>query len=192
VAIAAVAMSALSACGAYSAAPTAVPTPDMFASWSDRPLPPDPNLTAKMLDPVHGCQLGMQGAAPNIILQDRRTESTAAFLVSDRTVFGMCLGNAAGTLFGAAGNPIVGMTGSISIDDQNQADAGNGQTVFWLSGRVAAGATQVRITLTDGRAVTASLWNGYWLAWWPINANAARVAASDAAGKELGSLAVTE
>jgi hypothetical protein len=51
-------------------------------------------------------------------------------------------------------------------------------------------ASQVEIRLTDGQSMTASLANGYWLAWWPGTTLAARVVARDAGGAVLADVAV--
>jgi hypothetical protein len=51
-------------------------------------------------------------------------------------------------------------------------------------------ASEVEIRLTDGQSMTASLANGYWLAWWPGSALAVRVVARDAAGVVLADVAV--
>lgn len=53
-------------------------------------------------------------------------------------------------------------------------------------GRVSTSVATVVVQTADGRSVTASTANGYFLAWWPSGAAATAVTAKDAAGTTLG------
>lgn len=166
------------------------PSPDNFAAWSQTPLPPDPGLAAAALNVPSACTSGEDGAGIHILLQDRRTAQTAAFLFAGPTTFGSCMISSSGGRSSAGSGPALeAMDGTLSIDDNGGGGEG-GETVRELGGRVAATASQVVIHLTDGRSVIASLGNGYWLAWWPDTVRADKVVATDASGAEIGSAEV--
>lgn len=167
------------------------PTPDNFAAWSETPLAPDPNLAVVALDPKSSCHAGAGGGQIQILLQDRRTSQTAAFLFSGPNVFGSCIVTANGNSSGGSGPPLDPMVGAISIDDNGAGGAG-GESLRELGGRVAPTASRVVIHLTDGRSILASIGGGYWLAWWPDTARAERVVATDASSAEIASSEVIE
>jgi hypothetical protein len=168
------------------------PSPDRLTQWSPLPLPPDPVLAAAALQGRSACSSGDDGAAVKILLQDRRTPQTAAFLFAGPKTFGSCLITAAGGMSsGGSGPALHPMDGKLSVDDNGAGGVGE-SSVRQLGGRVAPDAAQVRIVLTDGREVVASLGNGYWLAWWPDTARADHVVALDAAGAEIASTEVIE
>jgi hypothetical protein len=167
------------------------PTADNFATWSETPLAPDPNLAAVARDPNSSCNGGPGTGQVQILLQDRRTSQTAAFLFSGPNVFGSCIVTAGGNSSGGSGPSLEPMIGAISIDN-NGAGGADGESVRELGGRVAPNAAQVVIQLTDGRSIHASVGNGYWLAWWPDTARAERVVATDAGGAEIASTEVVE
>lgn len=167
------------------------PTPDNFATWSETPLAPDPNLAAAALNPNSACNAGPGAARVQILLQDRRTSQTAAFLFSGPDVFGSCIVTAGGNSSGGSGPPLKPLIGAISIDDNGGGGAG-GEALRELGGRVAPNASRVVIQLTDGRFVVASIGRGYWLAWWPDTARAERVVATDVSGVEIANTEVIE
>lgn len=187
--LAVVAALLLAGCG-----PTGVvqPTPDNFAAWSEHPLTPDAGLAGSALAAGSACASGEDGANVRILLQDRRTPQTAAFLFAGPTTFGGCMVTSGGGMSLAGSGPALEPTnGTLSIDDNGAGGAG-GEGVRELGGRVAPNAVQVVVHLTDGRSVLASIGNGYWLAWWPDTARAERVVATDTSGAEIGSSEVIE
>ena len=168
------------------------PEPDTFAQWTDHPQAPDPALAAIVLGGHSSCGDPQNPAPIRILLQDRRTPFTAAFLFLTPTTFGGCVvSSASGGSSGGSGPIPPALTGPLSIDDQGSGTAANG-TITELGGRIGVDASQVVIELADGKKVFASVANGYWLGWWPSETAATRVVALDAAGAEVASLAVTK
>ena len=167
-------------------------TEDALRAWSDRPLAPDPALAREALNSHSACLMDAPAAEVRILLEDRRTPETAAFLVATPTMFGACLITHGTGGSSGGGGPVPGpMPGAISID----ANASGGSTdaqAHLLGGRVALGASQVVVALADGRAVLASLDNGYWLAWWPDTVSATNVRATDAGGGLVGTAEVVK
>jgi hypothetical protein len=168
------------------------PTQDMLSMWSDRPLAPSADLAARATDPGSPCSAGHDRLPVQVLLQDRRTEVTAAFLIAGATTFGSCILTSAGGGSGGGSGPALGaMNGQITIDANGSGGAG-GAEARELGGRVAGNAASVVIDLSDGRSVTASIGNSFWLAWWPGSIPAERVVALDAAGAEISSIEVPE
>lgn len=166
------------------------PNPDNMAAWSDRPMAPDPNLTKLALDSPSSCAGDPNDGPIRVLLQDRRTPQTAAFLVTSLSRFGSCIVTSGGSSGGSG--PLPGpMTGRLTIDANGFGTASDTE-VRHLGGRVANTASQVVIKLADGRSVIASIGNGYWLAWWPNTTFAERVVASDATGAEIANVKVVE
>jgi hypothetical protein len=166
------------------------PTPDSLAAWSDTPLPPDAGLTALALAADSSCIGANNGGPIRILIQDRRTPQTAAFLVASANTFGSCVVTSAGGMSSGGSGPALGpMTALLSVDDNGAGGSGAGQ-IRELGGRVAPDAAQVTVQLKDGRSVHASLANGYWLAWWPDTTTAQHVVATDAAGAEVATVEV--
>jgi len=165
------------------------PNEDPLSTWSDRPLAPSADLAARATDPSSACSAGHDGLPVRTLLQDRRTEATAAFLVAGMTTFGGCIVTSGGASGGGSGPAPAAMTESLTIDENGGGGVGAAE-VRELGGRVAPTATRVVIELADGRSVTASLGNGYWLAWWPDPVLAERVIATDGAGAEVASVEV--
>jgi hypothetical protein len=164
-------------------------TPDSAAAWVAQPLPPDPALAVQAVADGSTCRL-LDNAEPiRVLVQDRRTERTAAFLVGGATQFGSCLISKGDFASGGAGPALEPMTAALTID----ANGNGGPDTFpaqLLGGRVDARASTVEVRLADGQTMNASLANSYWLAWWPGSALAVRVVARDAAGVVLADVAV--
>jgi len=164
------------------------PAQDTFATWSETPLAPDPNL-ARLVAGEHSACRPMPDREIRILVQDRRTSATAAFLVAGVDTFGSCLVTSNGNSHGGSGPVLDPVAGQISIDDNGHGES-NGIVVRELGGRVVGNAARVEIELDDGSAVVASLADGWWLAWWPGARFAATVTAFDAAGAEIASVPV--
>jgi hypothetical protein len=164
-----------------------MPSSDDFSTWSRTPLAPDPAM-ARLAVEESVCRAGFpEGAPVAVVIQDRRTASTAAFLLTAPGHFGSCLISAGGSGGGGSTNVVPALTGVLTVDEQGigTSEAGSTNT---LGGLTAPNVTGVRVGLGDGTEVVASVQNGYWLSWWPgVNA-AARVSALDSAGVVVGVL----
>jgi hypothetical protein len=157
------------------------PPQDDFSTWSITPLPPSVELATQAADPNGSCTAGPEDERVTVILQDRRTEWTAAFIFRSATTFGSCIVTSQASSGGSGPLPAP-MRSALSID-VNGVGTGSGGDIHELGGRVAADVTAVTISLADDRTVTASLGGGHWLAWWPGDAGATNVTGLDAAGQ---------
>lgn len=186
-----VAAAALAGCRGFGPAPT----PDSLATWSSRPLPPDPGLTAVAIGEHAACRLdpdmsdAVVPAVPQVLVQDRRTENIAAFLVQNADHFGGCMVSRSGESGGGFGGPLEPMVTELSIDDRSSGTIGDG-SAMQLGGRVRLPGAGIIVRLDDGRDVVASVAAGFWLAWWPAGANATEVLAVGADGGQLTRLEV--
>jgi hypothetical protein len=168
------------------------PPADTLASWVHHPLAPDPALATQALAARSACLMDATEGQVRILVQDRRTAQTAAFLVASATMFGSCIiTNGSGSSSGGGGPAPGAMAGPISVDSNAGGGAGSAQTRL-LGGRVVSQASRVVVALADGRTVIASLNGGYWLAWWPDTTFATTVAAFDSAGAALGKVEVIQ
>lgn len=161
---------------------------DDLKGWQARPLPPDLSL-AQFAVGQDVCRAGQPaGFAVRVLLQDRRTEWTAAFLVEGAGFTGSCAvsrgGNAGGSGRTDGREQFVG---SIVVDERSSGSLGQGSGTL-LGGRSAAPVATVLIDLPDGRTVEASVGGGYWLAWWPGESSAVRIRALNAADMVLATL----
>jgi hypothetical protein len=161
---------------------------DDFSTWSSTPLAPDARLTATAADLSGSCTAGPNGEPVRLLLQDRRTDLTAAFLFRGETTFGSCLVTQ-GASSGGSGPLPEPTSAALSIDVDGFGDF-TGGVVHELGGRVAAGVTEVTIALADGRTLTASVGGGHWLAWWPGDVRATTVTGMDAAGQVVVELEI--
>lgn len=178
-------MAALALAGCRGAFP--MPSADDFATWSRTPLAPDPAM-AKLAAEHSACRAGFPGDAPvTIVIQDRRTTSTAAFLLTAPGHFGSCLISAGGSGGGGSTNVVPALTGVITVDEQGGGES-NGAHTDSLGGLAAPNVSSVKIGLRDATELIASVANGYWLAWWPGGEPAQAVTAIGADGVILAVL----
>jgi hypothetical protein len=182
------AVATVSACAVLAPTRTAPPV-ETLETWSAQPLPPSADLAAKFLDPQNGCHLGIEGGIPLALLQDRRTEWTAAFIASDPTIFGVCFISTIGGSSGAANDPLLPTDELLTAEYRNVFEVSPGVNARVVAGR-APDAARVAIELLNGESIIASVGNGYWLGWWPQNAGASHVTAFDADGVEIASVEV--
>ncbi len=182
--IAGIATVAMAGCGFGRAF---APTPDDLSTWQRVPLAPDPHLSQSAAN-FPPCRPDVpDGVAIEILLQDRRTETTAAFLVRGPVTFGSCMYSASGGGGGGGSQPAVQLQPldvAISVDEDGSGGVADG-TATYLGGRVGPEVGAVRVEVRDDLVVEASVANGYWLAWWPDAVRASRVLALDAAGIEV-------
>lgn len=168
------------------------PPEDTLASWSDHPLAADPALATQAMAAHSACLMDTPVGQLRILIQDRRTSQTAAFLVAAPTMFGSCIvTSGSGASSGGGGLPPGAMAGAISIDANGSGGAAGAQARL-LGGRVVSTASQVTVNLADGRTVVASLGGGYWLAWWPDTTSATSVGATDPSGASVGTVEVVD
>ena len=166
------------------------PTEDALQAWSDHPLAPDPALAMQAMTTHSACLLDAPTGQVRVLLQDRRTPQTAAFLVATPTMLGSCIVTSGSGASSGGGGPAPGpMAGAVSIDANASGGSTSAQNRL-LGGRVVRQASQVVVALLDGRSVVTSLNNGYWLAWWSDTAVAQRIVAYDASNAEIASVEV--
>jgi len=175
----------VSGCGVLRPQP---PADDTLAAWSSVPLAPDARLATKALT-FDSCHAGADAGGIRILLQDRRTASTAAFLVDAPAFSGSCMvslsGNGGGSGRSAALDPA---TSAIVVDEGSSGGVGAGNNASLVGGRAAANVATVHVDLPSGQGVEASVGNGHWLAWWPGDLNVVRIVARDASGTVLATL----
>jgi hypothetical protein len=151
------------------------------------PLAPDQQMAELALE-ERACRGALDAAIPlTIVLQDRRTSSTAAFFLSAPGHFGSCLISVGGAGGGSSTDIVPELRGMITVDEQSRGTAG-AVTSVTLGGLIAPDVAAVQIDLDDGQQVRASVGNGYWLAWWPGVATGVRVTALDGTGVIVGVL----
>ena len=147
-------------------------------------------MAARAVSEQGSCSVEDKERPIRVLLQDRRTQQSAAFLFAGRTVFGSCFVTLGGGGTSGGSGPLPGnLTIPLAIDENGTGSVGSG-TARILGGRVANGAAQVVVELADGRSVFASVGNGYWLAWWPDTSKANRVVAKDAGGAQISTVGV--
>jgi hypothetical protein len=163
-----------------------------FSTWSKLPLPADQGLMARALQEPSSCVATADGQPLHLLLQDRRTAWTAAFLFTAGTQFGSCfVTTAQGGAVGGSGPLPEAMIGALSIDENAEGGVASANA-HDLGGRMADPVATVSVVLEDGQVVVASVGSGYWLAWWPINARATSVHGLDASGAEVERLTVPD
>ena len=168
------------------------PAQDDLSHWSSTPLSPDPALASKALDKQSSCANQQDPGPITILLQDRRTPMSAAFLYSTPTMFGGCTVSSGSGMTGGGAGPRLTSTGDLVHVDWNSRGGLGAGMIRELGGRVVDAASEVHITLSDGRTVFASVGNGYWLAWWPDTTFATHVTAIDATGDLVAETDVVE
>jgi hypothetical protein len=197
---------ALAGCGSLEA-----PKPDDFSGWRATPMEPDRTM-AETASRDQACQarsILLDATMPppmvlpmHVELQDRRTQGTAAFIVSTVGYIGSCfVSSAAQTV--AVGHlfdlPIPGLTDGMAVVGDGGGILGAGEASY-LWGQADARVARVSIDLIghlhdvdlDNRVVVASVGGGYWLAWWPDSAQANVVQAVDADGAIVATLKRTD
>jgi hypothetical protein len=189
-----IAAALLAGCGFAAMAQHA---PEDLSGWSLTPLPPDPALAASVVAEGGACRMDENPAdhlvppAPQILVQDRRTRNTTAFLVVSPQHFGDCLVTQSGGSGGGFGPPLGAMNAQLTVDAVSSQSGSDGNMEL-LGGRIAIPGAQVVLELNDGRRVVASVANGYWLTWRPAIHRASRVVAIGPDGQELASVKVVE
>jgi hypothetical protein len=167
------------------------PTPEDLSTWQAVPLPPNPELATAALGASACMNLGweegaeQEGGPISVVLQDRRTASTAAFIIAGPETIGSCMFSSSGGSAGGSSQPasqLQQLTAAISVDEDGGGGLAGGEARV-LGGRASPEVVAVRIDLPDGRNVQASLGSGQWLAWWPGTGRPDGVTATLASGQ---------
>ena len=167
------------------------PTPEDLSTWQPVPLPPNPELATAALAASACMNLGWEegaeqaGGPIEILLQDRRTASTAAFFIAGPDTIGSCMFSSSGGSAGGSSQPasqLQALNAAIAVDEDGGGGLAGAEATL-LGGRAAPVVIAVRIGVSDGRVVQASLGNGHWLAWWPGSVRADSVTATLADGQ---------
>jgi hypothetical protein len=185
-ALAIVAALVLAACSGNAA-----PSTDPLLGWSAQPIAVDDALAAKAIA-MPACR-GSLGDGPvlDVVLQDQRTPSTAAFLLTSGAFEGNCLVEAGGNAIGEGHTAAVPpRAGALAVDERTTT-ALAGKTVTLLGGRLSPDVVGVRIRLSDGRTLQASTGASHWLAWWPSDASVIGVDALNKAGNVIATITDT-
>lgn len=165
-----------------------------FAGWSPTPTLPRQGETAAA---IARCHMGRP------VLIDTRGPFTAAVYANPKPLkvpglprqtssppippvkrsVGACLIGPGVDTSGSASSGLAPVhSGQIQVTAQTV--SGGNQNATVLDGRVGAGVTGVRIRLSNGRTVTATVRHGWYLAWWPGNPSAARAEITTDAGTQ--------
>jgi hypothetical protein len=157
-------------------------------------LPPDPRLTAIAVGENAACRLdgdpsdAMIPPVPQVLIQDRRTENIAAFLVQNADHFGSCMVSRSGEAGGGFGDPLAPTNAELTIEDRSSGTIGDG-VAMQLGGRIRVPGAGVVVRLDDGSEVFASVAGGFWLAWWPASNAATQIVV---VGPDAGNLSTFE
>jgi hypothetical protein len=162
---------------------------DNLQSWSAIPLAPDERIATEAIK-SNVCHATDVAGPVSVVLQDRRTVLTAAFLVAGPGWTGSCLltlanGNAIGSSGNLASLPAMGQ--AVALDESANGGVGDGNASL-AGGRSIDAVVAVSVELVDGRVVTASVGGGHWLAWWPGDVAITQLVATGADGAVLASI----
>ncbi len=181
-----------------------------FASWSAVPVVADPALQAALLE---SCKVSITrdmtaedrafteeiNGLPMVLVDQRGTSGVALF--AERRGSGiasnLCLGSLddAGTLRTVGGGSALGAQenppdGPLRFAGSVQIWSYGGETLSATFGTSDPSVAKVVLSREAGGDVTATVKDGYWVAWWPGELTAQRVAAFAADGSEVDSIAV--
>ena len=151
-----------------------------FAGWRPAPDAADTSLAAAA---TGRCQID---GVMKLVAQDQRGNA-ATLVYADGNQLAICLvaRDSAGDVVAAASgvSHLAAVAGSLSVDTGLEAPAtGNSPGVRILAGRAAAPIAAVNVTRADGVTVSATVRDGYFVAWWPNTEEAASVSAFDRYG----------
>jgi hypothetical protein len=180
-------MTAVAALAVAACASSPVVGEDPLTTWQARPLPPDPALDAAAKASL-ACKADQAGEL-TVVLQDRRTASSAAVLTSGQGFSGSCLVTLGGGASGGSARvaALDVLTTAIAVDERSTGGLGSG-TATLLGGRSQPAVARVQIVFPDGGIIDASVDGSHWLAWWPGGQQPAHVLAFDTTGAVLQTL----
>jgi hypothetical protein len=164
------------------------PDRSALATWTADPAEPDLAVVAAARvecdERVNELRDVAEVEAPvDVIVVEQRGEATAVVLAGD-TSHGYCLSLPGETFAG------VGTTPEMDADRQIDVIAaprwnGHSGTAQLLVGLAQPGVEEVRVRMSDGQQITASISAGWFVAWWPADLRADSVRALDAGGQTL-------
>ena len=159
----------------FSAGPTVT-----FAGWRPVPDAADASLASSATGP---CQIDR---AMKLVAQDQRGNA-ATLVYADGNQLAICLvaRDSAGDVVAAASgvSHLEAVAGSLSVDTGLEAPAtGSSPGVRILAGRAAAPIAAVTVARADGVTVSATVRDGYFVAWWPNTSDAVSVNSTDRHG----------
>jgi hypothetical protein len=157
-----------------------IPTPSSLAKAEADATNAGPNSPAKSL----------QSTAPaewHTVLADTRGSYTMLILEATPEGRASCLANSSGPAIlavGPSGSQAASPppAGQVEVFSYGTENTPAGQTYSQIEGHVGAGVTGVSMTLQDGTNVTATVANGWYLAWWPGTDRAVAEEVTTAAG----------
>lgn len=173
--------------------------PSAYASWTAEPRAPGPGadtvvarcreliaeFSARHNDPDWPAE------PTDLTIVDQRGDLTLVLFTgpeSDKS----CLGTPKGMEMAGGGGsrngrpPLGSAKFSLEGLQASNPDPGHGELRRSLLGRVSADVAKARITTEDGKKVTATLGNGWMVAWWPTAAKATSVTLYDGEGNVIG------
>lgn len=129
----------------------------------------------------NAAQLAQSPAA----IGERRGSTTSTLLTGSGAV-ALCIGDGAGRYGGVVDAVPPPADGGLAVMVSTVVP-GESETAV-LQGRVGSDVASVQVRTADGRTLTASTSDGYFLAWWPSDAAAETATAFNADGTEVGHL----
>lgn len=164
-------------------------------AWTAVPLPQDSTIIARA-EAACGSG-GTNGKAPGmgpideglpLSVVDARVNTAIAFF-TDGHRFATCQFSwgSDGTVGSAvSGQGVLASSDASSVDVlTGESSPGDSSKVMLLIGHAGLGATRVTIHLASGIDVTASVGNGYYLAWWPEPQSVVSIETADISGRTL-------
>lgn len=160
-----------------------------FAGWAPIPSQPDVMLASSAMA---ACGPSGELEGMRMVGQDQRGNA-AAFLFASNSQLSMCLlveDNSGAVVVATTGSARLAAVADALIVDSGisqPAGAGTGGLTI-IGGRVAEAVSSVAIERADGADVSATVADGYFLAWWPTSSEADRVVAKDARGTQVAAV----
>lgn len=158
----------------WAAAPDSLTGTDLARAAQD--------CQGSLADLPNVAQLGQSPAA----IGERRGSTTSVLLTGSGAV-GLCIGDGAARYGGVVDAVPAPASGGLAVMVATVVP-GESPTSL-VQGRVGPGVASVQVRTADGRTVTASTSDGYFLAWWPSTAAAETATALGADKTELSHLA---
>lgn len=167
-----------------------IPEPSAYASWTAEPQSTSPAIAASSVEDCRARIAEMPTASQftmptDGVLTEQRGEITTVVLAS-KDSFGVCLRTPHQTLTGIGDTVDLGAD-SMQVVALPGMRSGNEPARVFLA-RVSPVVSTARIDTTDGRHVTATVNQGWCVAWWPSGADASRITLNDQAGNLIESI----
>jgi hypothetical protein len=162
----------------------------VLAGWASAPVAADGALASAA---AAACAAGGDDdtALPMIAQDQRGNAATLLFAGGGQLSICLMARDDTGQIVAAASGMtrLVPTSSSLSVDSGLGSPATPGAPALTIvAGRVDGSVATVTITRTDGVAVTATVSSGYFVAWWPTDAEAKVVRAANSAGAVISSI----